>query len=42
MIGFTLLMGWMVFIHGAGKFDRTEGATLFFCFIAYQYLVFSG
>jgi len=42
MIGMTLLMGWMVFIHGAGKFDRVEGATLFLCFIAYQYWLFNG
>ncbi len=42
MIGLTLLMGLMVFIRGAGKFDRTEGATLFLCFIAYQYWLFSG
>ena len=34
MIGLTLLMGWMVFIRGAGKFDRAEGAILFLCFIA--------
>jgi len=42
MIGMTLLMGWMVFIHGAGKFDRVEGATLLLCFIAYQYWLFNG
>ena len=42
MIGLTLLMGLMVFIRGAGKFDRTEGATLCLCFIAYQYWLFSG
>lgn len=42
MIGLTLLMGWMVFIRGAGKFDRAEGAILFLCFIAYQYWLFNG
>jgi len=42
MIGFSLLMGWMVFIHGAGKFDRAEGSVLFLSFIAYQYWLFSG
>ena len=42
MIGLTLLMGWMVFIRGAGKFDRAEGAILFFCYIAYQCWLFNG
>jgi len=42
MIGMTLLMGYMVFIRGAGKFDRAEGATLLLCFIAYQYWLFNG
>jgi len=42
MIGITLLMGYMVFIRGAGKFDRAEGATLLLCFITYQYWLFSG
>ena len=42
MIGMTLLMGVMVFIRGAGKFDRAEGSVLFLCFIAYQYWLFSG
>ena len=42
MIGLSLLMGWMVFIHGSGKFDRTEGSVLLLCFIAYQYWLFSG
>lgn len=42
MIGLTLLMGWMVFIRGAGKFDRAEGAILFLCFIAYQCWLFTG
>jgi hypothetical protein len=35
-------MGLMVFIRGAGKFDRVEGTTLFLGFIAYQYWLFSG
>jgi len=42
MIGMTLLMGYMVFIRGAGKFDRAEGSVLFLSFIAYQYWLFSG
>jgi cation:H+ antiporter len=42
MIGMTLLMGYMVFIRGAGKFDRVEGSVLFLAFIAYQYWLFSG
>jgi len=42
MIGFSLLMGWMVFIHGSGKFDRVEGSVLFLGFIAYQYWLFTG
>jgi len=42
MIGLSLLMGWMVFIHGSGKFDRTEGSVLLLGFIAYQYWLFSG
>ena len=41
MITLTLLMGWMVFVHGRGKFDRIEGGFLFLCFIAYQYWLFS-
>lgn len=42
MIGLSLLMGWMIFIRGAGKFDRFEGSALFLGFIAYQYWLFSG
>ncbi|RKZ49864.1 MAG: calcium/sodium antiporter [Gammaproteobacteria bacterium] len=42
MIGMTLLMGYMVFIRGAGKFDRAEGSVLLLGFIAYQYWLFSG
>ena len=41
MIFLTLLMGWMVFVHGRGKFDRKEGGFLFLCFIGYQYWLFS-
>jgi len=41
MLGLTLLMGWMVFIHGAGRFSRMEGVFLLGCFSAYQYLLFS-
>lgn len=42
MFAMTLLMGWMVFIHGAGKFYRSEGGFLLLCFILYQYWLFSG
>ncbi len=42
MLGLTLLMGWMVFIHGAGRFDRIEGCVLMLCFIAYQCWLFMG
>jgi cation:H+ antiporter len=41
MITLSLLMGWMVFVRGRGKFDRIEGGFLFSCFIAYQYWLFS-
>ena len=41
MITLSLLMGWMVFIYGRGKFDRVEGGFLFSCFIAYQYWLFT-
>jgi len=41
MIFLSLLMGWMVFIHGRGRFDRIEGSLLFFGFIGYQYWLFS-
>ncbi len=40
MIFMTMLMGWMVFIHGRGKFDRIEGGVLLSCFIAYQFWLF--
>ena len=41
MVCLTLLMGFMVFVHGRGKFDRAEGGFLFLCFIGYQYWLFS-
>jgi len=41
MITLSLLMGWIVFIYGRGKFDRVEGGFLFSCFIAYQYWLFT-
>lgn len=40
MVLLSLAMGWMVFIHGKGKFDRLEGGFLFSCFISYQYYLF--
>ncbi|MDX1519332.1 MAG: calcium/sodium antiporter, partial [Gammaproteobacteria bacterium] len=40
MLGLTLLMGWMVFIQGAGRFSRLEGLILLGCFFAYQFLLF--
>ncbi len=36
MILLSLIMGWMVFIHGKGRFDRIEGGFLFACFLGYQ------
>ncbi|MDX1519195.1 MAG: calcium/sodium antiporter, partial [Gammaproteobacteria bacterium] len=41
MIALTLLMGWMVFIHGSGRFSRSEGVVLLLCFIAYQFWLFT-
>ncbi len=41
MVILTLLMGWMVFVHGRGRFDRIEGGFLFCCFIGYQYWLFN-
>ena len=40
MIFLSLIMGWMVFVHGKGKFDRVEGAFLFCCFVGYQSWLF--
>ena len=40
MIALILLMGWMVFIRGHGKFSRWEGGILLGCFVAYQYWLF--
>jgi cation:H+ antiporter len=42
MLGLTLVMGWMVFIHGAGRFDRFEGVFLLLCFVLYQYWLLTG
>jgi len=42
MLVLTLAMGWMVFMHGAGRFDRIEGTVLLLCFISYQYWLFAG
>lgn len=42
MVLFTLLLGWMVFIHGHGKFSRIEGGALLSCYFAYMaWLYFS-
>jgi len=41
MVAMTLLMGWMVFIRGAGRFDRIEGGILLLCFFFYQYWLFA-
>ncbi len=41
MIGLTLLMGWMVFIHRHGKLERIEGLLLILCFIGYQCWLFT-
>ena len=40
MIVLTLRMGWMVFVQGQGRFDRTEGGALFSCFIGYEAWLF--
>lgn len=41
MMAMTLLMGWMVFVRGAGRFDRIEGGVLLICFGFYQYWLFA-
>lgn len=40
MICLSLLMGWMVFLHGKGHFSRIEGSVLLLCFFGYQGLLF--
>ena len=40
MLGLSLLMGFMVFLTGSGRFDRIEGSLLMLCFIFYQYWLF--
>lgn len=40
MIGLSLLLGILIFITGAGKLLRVEGAILFLCFAAYQGILF--
>ena len=40
MIGLSLLLGILIFITGAGKLLRAEGAMLFLCFAAYQGILF--
>ena len=35
-----LLMGWMVFVHGSGKFSRGEGLFLVACFVCYQFTLY--
>ena len=40
MIGLSLLLGILVFITGAGRLLRAEGAVLFLCFAAYQCILF--
>lgn len=42
MFAMTLLMGWMVFVRGSGRFTRSEGGILLLCFILYQLWLFSG
>jgi cation:H+ antiporter len=41
MLGLSILLGFMIFISRKGKLVRTEGAILLFCFIGYQYVLFS-
>ena len=40
MILLTLMMGWMVFIRGHGKFDRMEGGALLSCYLIYMAWLF--
>lgn len=40
MIALSLIMGWMVFLHGKGHFSRIEGSVLLLCFFSYQGLLF--
>ena len=40
MLFLSLIMGWMVFISGKGRFDRLEGGFLFSCFAGYQFWLF--
>jgi len=39
MIGFTLFMGWMIYINRSEKMERAAGCLLLLCFISYQYLL---
>ncbi len=41
MIGLTLLLGGMIFIARKNTLIRAEGGLLLFCFIAYQFILFS-
>ena len=40
MVGFTLLMGWMVFYSSKYRFSRLEGVLLLSCFAGYHYWLF--
>ncbi len=40
MIGMTLLLGWMIFLHGRGRFTRRAGITLLACYSGYQYSLY--
>lgn len=40
MIGYSVLLGWTIFIHGRKQINRIEGWLLLFIFIAYQYWLF--
>jgi len=40
MIGMTILFGWMVFLHGRGKFSRVEGMILLGGYLGYQYSLY--
>ena len=42
MSGLTLVMAWMVFCSGKGRYSRVEGAILLLCFAGYQYWLFHG
>ena len=41
MLGLTVVMGLMAFLHKRGRFARIEGIVLLLCFLSYQYWLVS-